>query len=193
VMLTFDDAYVDFAEVAWPLLEAYGFPATIFVVADSVGGAATWDTHHGEAAPLLSWDQLRALEAAGVELGSHSGSHVPITSLSPHEALQRELVTRATFERELGRPVSALAYPYGDVDDAMRHTMARAGYTIAVTTRDGLSTVWDDPLKLPRQEVSGDDDLDDFVAKLGSARPHNPLRRALHRHRRATERARQLF
>ena len=31
VLLTFDDAYTSFARVAWPILRAHGFPATVFV------------------------------------------------------------------------------------------------------------------------------------------------------------------
>src|SRR5258708_32795391 len=31
VLITFDDAYADFAETAWPILKRFGLPATMFV------------------------------------------------------------------------------------------------------------------------------------------------------------------
>jgi peptidoglycan/xylan/chitin deacetylase (PgdA/CDA1 family) len=31
VLITFDDAYADFAEIAWPILKRFGLPATMFV------------------------------------------------------------------------------------------------------------------------------------------------------------------
>lgn len=31
VLITFDDAYTDFAEIAWPILKQFGLPATLFV------------------------------------------------------------------------------------------------------------------------------------------------------------------
>ena len=55
VCLTFDDGYQDFAEVAWPLLQRYGFGATVFLVADLVARAVAWDAHHGPPAPLMGW------------------------------------------------------------------------------------------------------------------------------------------
>jgi peptidoglycan/xylan/chitin deacetylase (PgdA/CDA1 family) len=36
VLLTFDDAYRDFAGTAWPILMRYGLPATLFVPTASV-------------------------------------------------------------------------------------------------------------------------------------------------------------
>ena len=46
--LTFDDGYQDFADAAWPLLQRYGFSATVFLVTDHVGGHAEWDREYGE-------------------------------------------------------------------------------------------------------------------------------------------------
>jgi peptidoglycan/xylan/chitin deacetylase (PgdA/CDA1 family) len=34
VLITFDDAYRDFGDIAWPILRRYGLPATVFVSSD---------------------------------------------------------------------------------------------------------------------------------------------------------------
>src|SRR4029077_9847090 len=65
IVLTFDDGYRDFLTAAMPVLRYYGFSATVFLVAERIGGVADWDSVYGEAAPLLSWHEGRALRARG--------------------------------------------------------------------------------------------------------------------------------
>lgn len=179
MLLTFDDGYSDFSENAWPLLDAYKFPATVFVVADAVGGRADWDSDVSDPPRLMDWPTIRRLAAAGVDFGSHSGRHRALTAMTPREALAQERAARATFERELGRPVSTIAYPYGAVDETVRQAMRTAGYQIGVEARRGLATVWHDPMSLPRLEVRGDYDLAAFVSLLGTPSRRSALGKSL--------------
>lgn len=167
VALTFDDAYRDFGTAAWPLLRRYGFTATMFVPTDHVGGAAEWDRHFGEPAPLLSWPELRALAGEGLAIGAHTGSHPYLTRLPPAAVLAEGRRCKERLEREIGRPITTLAYPYGDNDLLVRRTMAACGYAGAVTTAPGLSRLGDNPMALPRQLIDGNEGFDRFVAKLG--------------------------
>lgn len=179
VLLTFDDGYADFFEHAWPLLDAYKFPATVFVVADAVGGRADWDSDLDDPPALLDWPTIRRLAAAGIDFGSHSGSHRSLTTMTPRAALAQERAARATFERELGQPVGTLAYPYGAVDEVVRQTMRAAGYQIGVETSEGMASVWDDPMAIPRREVRGDHSLEEFASLLGTPARRNALRKGL--------------
>jgi glycosyltransferase involved in cell wall biosynthesis/peptidoglycan/xylan/chitin deacetylase (PgdA/CDA1 family) len=181
VMLTFDDGYCDFLDHAFPLLDAYGFPATVFVVPDHVGGSAEWDARFAPPAPLLSWPQIRQLAGQGVEFGCHSGAHVPLSDLAPRAALEQEQRARRRLHEELGHPVTAIAYPFGVHDAVVRATMEAAGYQIGFTSDSGFATVWDDPMAFPRIEVRGEDDLDAFAAKLPRPSRRNPLHATLER------------
>jgi peptidoglycan/xylan/chitin deacetylase (PgdA/CDA1 family)/GT2 family glycosyltransferase len=187
VMLTFDDGYEDFYTNAWPLLEAYNFPATVFVVSELVGKSSVWDRNLGDPMPLLDWPTIRRLQASGIEFGSHTGSHRALTTMAPRDALANEREARQTFEREIGRSITSLAYPFGDVDEVTRQAMRAAGYRIGLETSSGYATVWDDPMAIPRIEVTGSDDLASFIGKLGSNSPRNALRTGL-RHLRSTAR-----
>ena len=178
-MLTFDDGYEDFYTNAWPLLEAYKFPATVFVVAELVGKSSDWDSDLGEPMALLDWPTIRRLRDGGIEFGSHTGRHRALTTVTPRDALANERAVRLTFAREIGRSVTSLAYPFGDVDEVTRQTMRAAGYRIGVETSSGHATVWDDPMAIPRIEVTGSDDLASFIAKLGPRSPRNGLRMGL--------------
>jgi peptidoglycan/xylan/chitin deacetylase (PgdA/CDA1 family)/SAM-dependent methyltransferase len=168
VALTFDDAYRDFLTDAWPLLKRYGFTATLFVATDHVGGRAEWDRGFGEPAPILGWDELRRLAAEGVAVGAHSGSHPYLTRVAPADMVAEGRRSKEALERELGRPVNVMAYPYGDQDLLVRRAMAACGFAGAVTTAPGFSRLGDNPMAMPRQLVDGADDLDRFVAKLGT-------------------------
>jgi hypothetical protein len=74
VGLTFDDGYADFATTAVPILRRYGFTATVYVLADRLGGVNEWD----QGAPrerLMTAVQVRAVASAGMEVGFHGLRH----------------------------------------------------------------------------------------------------------------------
>lgn len=166
IMLTFDDGYQDFLTEAFPLLNQYGFSATVFIVTERAGRINDWDALYGEALPLLSWDEIRQLQAAGIEFGSHSVSHQPLTGLSSTEMVQEGLRSRSTLQQELGRSIVSCAYPYGNTDAVVQHVMGSCGYQFGLSCKPGFSKFDDDLLNLPRIEVYGSDSLTQFVAKL---------------------------
>lgn len=166
VMLTFDDAYVDFAETAWPILRRYGFDATLFVVSGYTGGTNEWDRRLGEELELLDWDALRDLRAAGVTIGAHTDTHPHLTSLPSREIACQAARSRRGIEQQLGAPVRAFAYPYGDRDELVERIVGSCGFTLGFTCVSKRLHVHDAPLSLPRIEVEGSDDLATFARKL---------------------------
>jgi peptidoglycan/xylan/chitin deacetylase (PgdA/CDA1 family) len=168
VMLTFDDGYSDFAEEALPLLERHGFPAAVFVVTDAVGGTSVWDAARGHTAPLMGWDELRALRRRGVELGSHTCTHPALSGLSNAEVVRELVRSRALLEDELGEPVRAIAYPYGDLDGAVAHLAGACGYTLGFTCEPRGAELTERPLELPRLEVQGEFGTADLARLLTS-------------------------
>lgn len=167
VALTFDDGCRDFLTDAWPLLYAQGFGATLFVVTDRVGGTNDWDAAHGERVELLGWDELRHLARAGIEIGSHTATHPHLTALSAEEITREAARSRAALTRELGVDPVAIAYPYGDVDAGVRRIVGGVGYGYGVTVERRRSSLFDDPLDLPRIEVTSTFTTDDLRDALG--------------------------
>jgi peptidoglycan/xylan/chitin deacetylase (PgdA/CDA1 family)/SAM-dependent methyltransferase len=166
VLITFDDGYLDFLTQAWPLLKQYGFSATVFLITDKIGRSNSWDHVYGEEVPLLRWEDIRQLQDEGVEFGSYSSSHCPLTALSPAAVVHEGAHSRALLERELRVPVQAFAYPYGDMDQVVQHLIGACGYVFGLSCRPALSGFQDPLLALPRIEVTGSDSLQEFVAKL---------------------------
>jgi peptidoglycan/xylan/chitin deacetylase (PgdA/CDA1 family) len=166
VMLTFDDAYLDFARDAWPRLRRHGFSATVFAISGCVGGRAAWDDRYGEAAPLMDWGQLRDLSADGVAIESHGDTHRPMTRL-PAEALYREAIrSRVLLGERLGRTPSAFCYPFGASDPASESVLQECGYQLAFTTEAASCRLSTAPMRVPRIEVAGGEDLEVFARKF---------------------------
>ena len=183
VALTFDDAYRDFITDAWPLLRKYNFGATVYVATDHVGGHAEWDRALGEPASILSWHQLRALAAEGLEIGAHGGAHPFMTQLAPADMLAEGRRSKERLERELGRPVVTMAYPLRRQRSA---GPARHG-CVWLRRRGGHDGTRPEPARRqphgdPRQLVDGTDNLDRFIAKLGRPERATLDRRARYRY-----------
>jgi len=121
VALTFDDGFENFATRAAPLLTAQGFPVTLFVVTDRVGGTNQWNGRPAPGIPtlpLLDWGALEKLVAAGVTLGAHSQTHPDLTRLGPAE-IEGEIGGSAEcLRRRIGVAPRTFAYPYGRVSQA---------------------------------------------------------------------------
>jgi peptidoglycan/xylan/chitin deacetylase (PgdA/CDA1 family) len=167
VMLTFDDAYRDFCETAWPLLRRYDFDAQVFVVTDKVAGCADWDSSYGEPAPLMSWNEIESLSAEGVGFGSHLASHRAADCLSTEELLCEGASSRFALEARLGAEVRSIAFPFGIHNYRIINTLKLVGYEIGVTTNDGVASIRMNPMALPRLEIMGSDDLAAFAWKIG--------------------------
>jgi len=144
VMITFDDGYRDvFFEASTTLLRL-GLHATAYVITERVSGPDS---------SFLTWTLLRALEARGIEIGSHTVSHVDLTAVSD-DALHRELVeSQEALARSLGHAVPWLAYPSGRYDSRVESAARRAGYLLATTTDEGTTQSAERPLALERLRV----------------------------------------
>lgn len=155
VALTFDDAFVNFGDVAWPILRAYGLPATLYIPTSHVGGTNAWggiDASGIPTLPLLDWERLGRLAEEGVQLGSHTCTHPHLTRV-PHAQLREELEeSAARLQSMLGVRPAGLAYPYGAHDDRVVQAAA-ALYDHAVTVELRPLARGDDRCRLPRLDM----------------------------------------
>lgn len=137
VGLTFDDGYEDFLDAAVPTLEKFGFSATVFVVAGMLGSEDAWD-HHGGIRPrlrLLGAEGVREVSERGMEVGSHTITHLQLSGLDS-ETLTREVGdSRQILSEILNAPVEGFAYPYGALDGPAVRAARKAGYVYAVATK----------------------------------------------------------
>lgn len=110
IVITFDDCYVSHKELALPLLQKYNLKATFFAPLGFLGKKDDWNTSE---LPILSVEELKALDPKTVELGFHSYKHLDFSTLS-NAQIEADMRRSQEFvsENELNvAPV--LAYPFG--------------------------------------------------------------------------------
>ena len=122
---------------------------------------------------LMTWDDARALESAGMEIGSHTRTHRVLDTL-PESELDSELAgAREDLARELGHAPTALAYPVGKPVShipAVRRALERAGYEMAFTYLTGFQGLTGpiDRFALRRIAMDRGTPIDRFQSRLAT-------------------------
>jgi peptidoglycan/xylan/chitin deacetylase (PgdA/CDA1 family) len=196
--VTFDDGFRSVFELAFPVLDRLGLPATLFVPTGLIGsdrpmswaGLQGWlaGAHAAELVPL-GWDELRRLADAGWEIGSHTRTHRRLPTLTDDELREELTASRARLEQELGAPCRSLAYPFGEADERVVAAAREAGYDAAgglpTSFRHAAALTW------PRTGIWRDDGSLTFRIKVAQpvlALQRTPAFRALDYPRRALKR-----
>jgi peptidoglycan/xylan/chitin deacetylase (PgdA/CDA1 family) len=151
VVLTFDDGYANFVTDGLKVLSEVGAGATLYMSVGHTGKLADW---LGDAAtafgPLMTWEQLDTVHAAGIEIGNHSLVHHPLDVLPPAQ-LDREIrASRDLLVDRYEQPVRSFAYPHGYNDRAVRDMVARYGHDNACEVGYRLYRPSGDPFAVPR-------------------------------------------
>jgi peptidoglycan/xylan/chitin deacetylase (PgdA/CDA1 family) len=157
VILTFDDGYRDAYTQAYPLLQRYGFTATFFLTTKPIDGSdPEW----------LSWEQVSAMHAAGMEFEPHSYDHPDMRGRSFEFLVYQILASKGAIEARTGEPCRFFAYPSGRYDDFVIDVLRSASFWGAVLTEQGATHTSDGLFTLRRVRVHGDADLGTFVRTL---------------------------
>ncbi|HYI10461.1 MAG TPA: polysaccharide deacetylase family protein [Thermoanaerobaculia bacterium] len=160
VVITIDDGWRSTYTEAFPELQKRKFPFTVFIYPNIIGKTSN----------ALTWEQIKEMADAGVDIQSHALSH-PFLTRRRHRSmtddqytawLRKELAeSKRILEKNAGTKVQFIAYPYGDYDDRVAEAAGKAGYTAALTCDFGRVKKGSDPLKMKRFVI---DDKMDFAA-----------------------------
>ncbi len=198
VVITVDDGYRDFHDLAFPILQHHGVPATLFVTTGFVDrelwlwpDRVRWVLDHATQAPerlvigatpvarasdpwaeivslllalpdaqkhqeierlaetlgaewpeqvprayeAVTWNQLRILQAAGIEVGGHTHTHPALPRVAPQHLSAEIRYCKQRLDHELGERPRPFCYPHGrpvDYSEAVRDQVERAGFSGAV-------------------------------------------------------------
>lgn len=154
IVLTFDDGYADNYEAALPILKKYGMMATFYVIAKF-----TENQRPGYA----TWDQLREMANAGMEIGSHSMDHSDLRGRSIAFLTNQIAGSKQIIESRLGSAVKTFSYPSGKYDANTIAVLRANGYLGAVTEIQGLQQTTNDIFELRRVRIRGSYSLTDYA------------------------------
>lgn len=153
VVITFDDGYRDTYEIALPALKKYGFKSTLFIPV-------------GETDRRLTWEELKEMKAAGMEIGSHSYSHRDLGAMTPAQQAGEIERSKEVLDRNLGQDSRYFCYPNGSYDGETLRLLKAKGFRLAVTIEPGWVKRGDNPLLLKRVWMGNGVDLKHFEARV---------------------------
>lgn len=138
IALTFDDGFQNFLTAAFPVLDSYGFKATVFLVTDYCGQNNEWagNPRNFPLSKILSWDEVKELHKHGIEFGNHTRTHPDLTKITDSSVRSEIVESKAIMEDMLGNEVGSFAYPFGKFNSSVRQ-IVKNEYRAACSTSLG--------------------------------------------------------
>jgi peptidoglycan/xylan/chitin deacetylase (PgdA/CDA1 family) len=156
VHITFDDGYADNCRTAIPWLIKERIPCTYFVTVQNILENLPFD-HDLKCGVNLapnSLEEIRAMAAAGIEIGAHTYSHPDLGKLTDPLMLHKELaVAREELSVAAGRQVRYFSFPFGlhaNLSCQAFTLAAQCGYAGVCSAYGGYNYPGDDPFHVHR-------------------------------------------
>lgn len=134
IAITFDDGYADAYTNAYPILKKYQMTATFYIIRNYVGKTE-----------YMNQNQIDALSAANMEIGSHTLSHPDLSKLDATSARKQIFNSK--------EKAASFCYPAGKYNSTTIDLVQQAGYTTAVTTHSGIASQDSNGFELPRVRI----------------------------------------
>jgi glycosyltransferase involved in cell wall biosynthesis/peptidoglycan/xylan/chitin deacetylase (PgdA/CDA1 family) len=167
VIITIDDGYKEIATLVSPILKRYGFPATIFIVTDKIGGCNDWTEHDGlQGRQLLTWKEIHQLAHQEIRFGAHTRTHPMLTNISVEDARDEIEGSKAQLESSLNQVISTFAYPFGEFNSTVEALVEQAGFMGGCSVEPGLNTSATPITALRRIEINRSYSLPQFLLCL---------------------------
>jgi len=143
ILITIDDAFSSFYEIAWPFLKENKIPFILFVSTEPVGNNG-----------YMTWDQIREVEKESFAyIGHHSHTHDYLIEKSDDEFINDIEIASKFFLRELGYIPNLFSYPFGEYSKFMKDYVAE-NFSFAFGQHSGVIDLNKDKFELPRFPIN---------------------------------------
>lgn len=142
IVLTFDDGYKDNYYNMLPILEEFAMKATVYIVTNDIGKEK-----------YLSYNELKDMQSRGVEFGSHTANHLPLTALSREKQIEEIKLSKLILEWNGLNTIYTFSYPNGAYDENLPQILKENEYLTAVTGEAGVNTFNTNPYLLHRTHI----------------------------------------
>jgi peptidoglycan/xylan/chitin deacetylase (PgdA/CDA1 family) len=143
ILITIDDAFQSFYEVAWPFLKENKIPFILFVSTEPVGNKG-----------YMTWDQIKEVEQESFAIiGHHSHSHDYLINVSNEDFIKDIEIANKIFTEKIGYIPNLFSYPFGEYSEFMRQYISK-NFTYAFGQHSGVIDVNKEKFQLPRFPIN---------------------------------------
>jgi len=125
IIFTYDDAFESIYSKAFPLHQSKGLPGTFFI-------PTAWVNNAGKA----TWNNLKEMDSAGLEIAGHGADHADLTTLTePQLRLQFDSIKSSFITNEI-TPCATICYPAGHYNSLVKSVASEyfsLGRTVSAT------------------------------------------------------------
>ena len=143
ILITIDDAFSSFYEIAWPFLKKNRIPFILFVSTEPVGNKG-----------YMTWDQIREIEQESYGyIGHHSHTHDYLIEKSEENFIKDIEMASKIFLKELGYVPNLFSYPFGEYSKFMKDYISE-NFSFAFGQHSGVIDLNKDKYELPRFPIN---------------------------------------
>ena len=143
VLITIDDAFSSFYEIAWPYLKKEKIPFILFVSTEAIGKNG-----------YMTWDQIKELEKEKIAyIGNHSHTHSYLVDLENDNFIKDINIASSIFIKNLGYNPIFFSYPFGEYSKLIKEHIAK-NFQFSFGQHSGVIDINKDQYELPRFPIN---------------------------------------
>ena len=143
ILITIDDSFSSFYEVAWPYLKKNKIPFILFISTKSVGKNG-----------YMTWDQIKILEQEPYAyIGNHSHTHDYLVDLKNEDFIKDINTANKIFIENLGYNPIFFSYPFGEYGKFIKEHISNI-FKFSFGQHSGVIDINKDPYELPRFPIN---------------------------------------
>ena len=143
ILITIDDAFSSFYEVAWPYLKKEKIPFILFVSTEAVGKNG-----------YMTWNQIKEIEKeTTVYIGNHSHTHNYFVGLNNDDFIKDIGTASENFIKNLGYNPIFFSYPFGEYNSFIKKHIAE-NFQFSFGQHSGVIDINKDRHELPRFPIN---------------------------------------
>ena len=143
ILITIDDAFSSFYEIAWPYLKKEKIPFILFVSTEVVGKNG-----------YMTWNQIKELEKEpNAYIGNHSHTHDYLVDLKNEDFIRDINIANKIFIKNIGYNPIFFSYPFGEYNKKIKQYISK-NFKFSFGQHSGVIDINKDRYELPRFPIN---------------------------------------